>query len=198
MAKGWYILHVYSGYEAKIERTIRSMLEKNELSGDIVCDVKSPTETVVDVVKDKDGNPKKTKDGKPMRKEVKHLVLPGYLMLEMDLPNIGWKQVTSTIRRINGVTGFAGYGPNERPRPISDDEAKAMLQRSGDIKGEKTVRVRQNFEIGETIKLREGSWAGFEAQIQEISLEKNKAVVGIPVFGRMTPLEVELTQIEKI
>ena len=85
MAKGWYILHVFSGYEAKIERTIRSMLEQGELSPEVVLDVKVPVETVVDV-----------KDGK--KKEVKKLLLPGYIMAELNLPDgLGWKPVCSAI-----------------------------------------------------------------------------------------------------
>ena len=110
MANGWYILHTYAGYEGKIERTIRSLVEKGELSSDTVLDVKVPVEDVCEV-----------KDGK--KKVVTKKFLPGYIMVELNLPDLGWKDICSKIRRIQGVTGFVGTGSNERPRPISADEA---------------------------------------------------------------------------
>ena len=186
MAKGWYILHVFSGYEAKIERTIRSMLEQGELSPEVVLDVKVPVETVVDV-----------KDGK--KKEVKKFLLPGYIMAELNLPDgLGWKPVCSAIRRINGVTGFVGTANSVRPRPIPAEEAKALLQKAGDIKGEKTPRVRQTFAVGETVKVIDGPFASFTGTIDEVNLEKNKLKVVVGIFGRATPVEVDLLQVEKV
>lgn len=186
MAKGWYILHVFSGYEAKIERTIRSMLEQGDLPAENVLDIKVPVETVVDV-----------KDGK--RKETKKLLLPGYVMAELDLPDgLGWKSVCSSIRRINGVTGFVGTSNNVRPRPIPPEEAKALLQKAGDIKGEKTPRAKQSFAVGETVKVIDGPFASFTGTIDEVNLEKNKLKVVVGIFGRATPVEVDLLQVEKV
>jgi len=134
MAKGWYILHTYSGYEGKIERTIRSMVENGDLSSDVILDVKVPVEDVVEV-----------RDGK--KRTVSKKFLPGYIMIELDLPDLGWKPICSAIRRIQGVTGFVGTNSTVRPRPISNDEAVALLQKSGEIKGDAAAR-----HIGKSIE----------------------------------------------
>lgn len=185
MAKGWYILHTYSGYEGKIERTIRSLLENGDLSADAVLDVKVPVEEVCEV-----------KDGK--KKVVTKKFLPGYIMIELDLPDLGWKDTCSKIRRIQGVTGFVGAGSNERPRPLSGEEAKALLQKSGEIKGDKPVRMKQSFAVGEQVKIIDGPFASFSGSIEEVNLEKNKLRVVVGIFGRATPVEVDLLQVEKI
>ncbi|HOE08877.1 MAG TPA: transcription termination/antitermination protein NusG [Treponemataceae bacterium] len=185
MAKGWYILHTYSGYEGKIEKTIRSLIENNDLSSDVVLDVKVPVEDVVEV-----------KDGK--KKFVTKKFLPGYIMIELDLPDLGWKNTCSVIRRIQGVTGFVGTNSNERPRPISGEEAKALLQKAGEIKGEKAPRMKQNFAIGEQVKVIDGPFASFTGTIEEVNLEKNKLRVMVGIFGRATPVEVDLLQVEKV
>lgn len=185
MAKGWYILHTYSGYENKIEKTIRSLVELNELSSDVVLDIKVPVEDVVDV-----------KDGK--RKVVTKKFLPGYIMIELDLPDLGWKTTCSAIRTVQGVTGFVGTSSNERPRPISSEEAKALLQKAGEIKGEKAPRVKQNFSVGEQVKVIDGPFASFTGAIEEVNLEKNKLKVMVGIFGRATPVEVDILQVEKV
>ena len=185
MAKNWYIVHTYTGYENKIERTIRMMLDAKELDSAIVTDVKVPVEEVVEV-----------KDGK--KRSRKNKFLPGYIMLELDLPEIGWKTTCSAIRRIQGVTGFVGTNPDVRPRPISAEEAKNLLQKSGDLKGEKTVRIKQSYEVGDTVKITDGPFATFSGNVEEINAEKNKLRVMVQIFGRATPVEVDILQVEKI
>ncbi|MBQ3980628.1 MAG: transcription termination/antitermination protein NusG, partial [Treponema sp.] len=93
MAKSWYIIHTFTGYEQKIERTLRDMLERGQLDSNVVCDVKVPSEEVVEIR----NNKKYVKRNK---------ILPSYIMLEMDLPQVGWKPVCNAIRHIQGVTGF--------------------------------------------------------------------------------------------
>lgn len=185
MAKGWYILHTYSGYENKIERTIRSLIERGDLSKDIVLDVKVPVEEVVEI-----------KDQK--KRTVTKKFLPGYIMIELDLPELGWKDTCSAIRRINGVTAFVGTSSTVRPRPISPEEAKALLQKTGEIKGEKPVRMKQTFSEGEQVKIIDGPFATFQGTIEEVNLEKNKLRVVVQIFGRATPVEVDLLQVEKV
>ena len=185
MARGWYILHTYTGYEGKVERTIRSYLDMGDLSSEVVLDVKVPVEEVVEI-----------KDGK--KKTSTKKFLPGYIMLELDLPDIGWKAVCSSIRRIQGVTGFVGAASGEKPRPISSDEAKTLLQKSGEIKGEKSTRMKQSFAAGEQVNIVDGAFASFSGTIEEVSLEKNKLRVMVQIFGRATPVEVDLLQVEKI
>lgn len=185
MARSWYILHTYTGYEQKINRTLNTLLAENKLDPAVVLQIKVPTEEVVDV-----------RNGKKHTRN--NLILPGYIMIEMDLPQVGWKNTCAQIRRIQGVTGFVGTNPSERPRPISADEAKNLLQAAGEIKGEKSVRIRQNFEIGDQVKITEGPFASFSGAIEDVNAEKNKLRVNVQIFGRATPVEVDILQVEKI
>ncbi|MBQ0002727.1 MAG: transcription termination/antitermination factor NusG [Treponema sp.] len=185
MSKNWYILHTYTGYEGKIERTIRTYLEAGDLDPAIVCNVKVPVEELVEI---KDGK-KRTRNNK---------FLPGYIMLELDLPDLGWKATCSAIRRIQGVTGFVGTNPNERPRPISAEEAKILLQKAGEIKGEKQVHVKQTFAVGDQVKINDGPFATFSGSVEEVNMEKEKLRVMVQIFGRATPVEVDLLQVEKL
>lgn len=185
MARSWYILHTYTGYEQKINRTLNTLLAENKLDPAVVLQIKVPTEEVVDV-----------RNGKKHTRN--NLILPGYIMIEMDLPQVGWKNTCAQIRRIQGVTGFVGTNPSERPRPISADEAKNLLQAAGELKGEKSVRIKQNFEIGYQVKITEGPFASFSGAIEDVNAEKNKLRVNVQIFGRATPVEVDILQVEKI
>jgi len=185
MAKAWYVLHVYSGYENKIERTIRMMVDNGDLEREIVTDVKVPSEEVVDV-----------KDGK--RRSSSRKILPGYILVEMDLPEDGWKATCSGIRKITGVTGFVGATQHHKPQPISAEEAKGVLQRAGEIKGERSPRTRQTFSAGEQVKIIDGPFESFTGAIEEVIADKNKLKVMVGIFGRATPVEVDMLQVEKI
>jgi transcriptional antiterminator NusG len=187
MAAGWYVLQTYSGYENKIEKTIRMMLESGDLDKGIVRDIKVPTEEVTDV-----------RDGKKRTQTRKFL--PGYILVEMDLPDadMGWKLPCSRIKKIDGVSGFLGALAERRPRPISGDEARSILQKSGEIKGERTVRSRQSFSPGEQVKIIDGPFESFTGAIEEVNPEKNKLKVMVQIFGRSTPVEVDLLQVEKV
>ncbi len=185
MAKNWYIVHTYSGYEKKIFRTINQMIEAGEIDSKIVTDVKVPEEEVVEI-----------KDGK--RRNKKNMLLPGYIMLEMDLPDFGWKDLCGKLRHIQGVTGFVGTNPSERPRPISDDEARNLLFKAGEIKGEKNVKIKQNYAVGDQVKITEGPFATFSGAIEEIDAAKAKLRVMVQIFGRATPVEVDIMQVEKL
>ena len=184
MSRNWYILNAFTGWESKVEKTIRLLLDKKELDSSVIYDVIVPEEEISE-----------TKDGKIKTRKVKFL--PGYVMLEMDLPEIGWKTTCSGLRRIQGVTGFVGTNPNTRPKPISSDEAKNLLQKCGRIKGEKTVRVNYAFDVGDSVKITEGPFASFPGVIKEINAEKEKLSVEVQIFGRPTPVEVTFSQVEK-
>ena len=185
MAKGWYVLQTYTGYENKVEQKIKMLIDTQKLSSDVVSGVKVPVEETVEL-----------KDGK--KKYGTKKFLPGYILVEMDLPEIGWKDTCSVIRTIQGVSSFVGVLKSERPRPLSSDEAKGLLQKTGEIKGEKSPRVKQNFSVGEQVKIVEGAFASFTGTIEEVNLEKNKIRVMVGIFGRSTPVEVDLLQVEKI
>ncbi len=185
MSKSWYILHIFTGYERKIERTIKQLISTGDIDGNVVTDVKVPVDEHEEI-----------KDGK--KKIVKNLLLPSYLMLEMDLPQLGWKKTCSQIRRIQGVTGFVGTNPSEKPRPISTEEAKNILTKAGEIKGEKPLRIKQNFDEGDKVKITDGPFASFDGTVKEINVEKGKLYVEVQVFGRATPVELDYFQVEKI
>ncbi|MDR2631873.1 MAG: transcription termination/antitermination protein NusG [Spirochaetaceae bacterium] len=185
MATGWYVLHTYSGYENKIEKTIRIMIDSGELEKEVVRDVKVPSEEVVEV-----------KDGK--KRTLTKKFFPGYILVELDLPDSGWKVVCSKIKKIQGVTGFVGTPADKKPQPLSGDEARAILQKSGEIKGERPVRSRQTFVAGEQVKIIDGPFESFTGTIEEVNQEKNKLKVMVGIFGRNTPVEVDILQVEKL
>lgn len=190
MAKNWYILHTYSGYEAKIESEIRSLIEMKKIDSSVVTDIRVPLEEVKELVPDK-------KTGKTKERIRMNKFLPGYIMIEMDLPELGWKDTCTAIRRINGVTGFVGTKPIERPRPISVQEAKNLLQKSGVIKGEKLV-VKHSYNVGDLVKINDGPFATFTGKVDSVNTEKDKLRVTVQIFGRETPVEVSLAQAEKV
>ncbi|MDR1466406.1 MAG: transcription termination/antitermination protein NusG [Treponema sp.] len=185
MAIGWYVLHVYSGFENKIEKIIHIMLSAGKLDSNIVKNVKVPNETTVEI-----------KEGKKRTQTRKFL--PGYILIEMDLPDDGWKAICSNIRQINGVTAFVGTPPNRKPRPLSADEARAILQKTGEIKGEKLLRPLLSFNQGEQVKIIGGPFESFVGLIEEVSPEKSKLKVMVGIFGRNAPVEVDFSQVEKV
>lgn len=185
MARAWYILQTYSGYEQRVQRALSSMLEEQNLDSAVVLQVKVPTERVTEIVAGR-------------RRERSVRILPGYVMLEMDLPVENWKATCQAIRGVQGVAGFVGAAPGERPRPISSDEAKNILTLAGELKGTPRARVRGNFSVGEVVKITAGPFAQFNGAVEELDLDKGKVKVSVQIFGRNTPVEVDITQIEKI
>ncbi len=184
MAKGWYVVHTYSGYENKVQKHIQKLVEDGTLAN-IVFTVKVPSEEVVEI-----------KDGK--KKISTKKFLPGYILVEMDLPEYEWKQACTAIRQIPGVTGFVGSGRNQRPQPISSDEARAILQRAGEIKAEKVLKPKQTFSAGEMVRITDGPFQSFTGTIEEVNLEKGKLRVMVGIFGRSTPVELDYLQVEKV
>ena len=184
MAKGWYVVHTYSGYENKVEKYIRKLIENGTL-GENVTEIKVPSEEVIEI-----------KDGK--KRKTSKRFLPGYILVEMDLPDKGWKDICSHIKKIQGVTGFVGYMGGVKPQPISSEEAKVILQRAGEIKTEKTITTRENFNVGETVRIVDGPFDTFTGSIEEVNMEKGKLRVTVGIFGRSTPVEVDFLQVEKI
>ena len=184
MAKGWYVVHTYSGYENKVQKHINKLIEECSLS-EYVFNVKVPAEEVVEV-----------RDGK--RRVSSKKFLPGYIIVEMDLPDSNWKQVCSTIRQIPGVTGFVGFTRTQRPKSISPEEAREVLQRAGEIKSEKVLKPKQTFTEGEAVRISDGPFDSFTGTIEEVNLEKGKLRVMVGIFGRSTPVELDFLQVEKI
>jgi transcriptional antiterminator NusG len=161
------------------------MLENGDLDKEAVRDVKVPQEEVVEV-----------RDGK--KRTLTKKFLPGYVLLEMDLPDADWKTPCSRIKKIQGVTGFVGTPADRKPQPLSGDEARSILQKSGEMKGERPVRARQSFAPGEQVKIIEGPFETFTGTIETVNPEKNKLKVMVGIFGRNTAVEVDLLQVEKL
>lgn len=184
MGKGWYVVHSYSGHENKVEKQIRKLMEGSPYN-EHVFDVKVPAEDVVEI-----------KDGKKRVSSKKFL--PGYVLVEMDLPERGWKEVCSGIRRVAGVTGFVGTTRVQKPQPISQEEARTILQKAGEIKSDKTIKPKLTFSVGEVVRIVEGPFDSFTGNIEEVDMERGKLRVMVGIFGRSTPVELEFLQVEKI
>jgi len=184
MAKEWYILHIFSGYEKRIERAIRLLMENGDIPAGVISEIKIPEEELTEV-----------KDGK--KRTVRRKFLPGYILIEMDLPAVNWKSVCTPIRRIHGVTGFLGVIGDARPQSISAEEAKSVLQKSGEIKGDKARSV-QIFAEGQQVKIVEGPFDTFTGTIEEVLADRNKLRVMVAIFGRTTPVEVDMFQVELV
>ena len=185
MSRSWYILHTYTGYENKIERTVRTLIESGELDGSVILDIKVPVEKVKEIRNEKEV----TRTNK---------FLPGYVLIEMDLPEIGWKNVCAGLKKIQGVTGFVGTNANVRPIPISEEEVKNILSRTGDIAVDKQHTVKHSFNIGDRVKINDGPFSTFEGIIKEIVADKEKLLVEVQIFGRPTPVEVGFLQVAKL
>ncbi|MDR1625345.1 MAG: transcription termination/antitermination protein NusG [Spirochaetia bacterium] len=184
MAKAWYVLHTYSGYENKIEKAIRRLVADESLS-ERIFDIKVPAEQVVEM-----------RDGK--KRITSKKFLPGYILLEMDLPERDWKPICAHIKKISGVTGFVGSSADFKPQPISAEEARIILQKTGEIKGDKVIKPKQTFSPGEKVRIVDGPFDSFPATVEEVNMEKAKLRVTVEIFNRATPVEVGFLQVEKI
>ncbi len=161
------------------------MLMEDGTLKDAVFDVKVPTERITE-----------NRDGKRVEKEVR--IWPGYVLVEMDLPDQHWKEVVAPIRRINGVSGFVGSSGTVKPNPISNEEVKTILMRTGDIKADRSMLVKTLFHVGEELRITEGPFASFTGAIEEVNADKQKLKITVGIFGRATPVEVDFHQVEKV
>lgn len=184
MARAWYILQTYSQFEKRVEKHLRQLMEDPKFKP-YLLDVKVPTEKIVE-----------SREGKRREKEVR--IWPGYVLVEMDLPEDNWKEIVTSIRRISGVSGFVGATGNTRPSPVSNDEVKAILMRTGEIKADRSLLMHTLFHPGEHVRITEGPFVGFTGTIEEINLEKQKLRIMVGIFGRNTPVEMDFHQVEKV
>ena len=186
MAKGWYAVHTYSGFEQKIERMVHTLMETDADFASVCLDVKIPFETLIE-----------TKDG--VKKEVKRKVLPSYILLQLALPeDETWKKYCDRIKHIQGVTGFLTALRGTRPIPLSKEEMDNILMKTGELKAEKAFRPKQSFSEGETVRITVGPFSGFTGVIEELIYDKGRMRVSVEIFGRATPVEIEFSQVEKL
>ena len=176
MALRWYVIHAYSGFEQQVmkslkDRIIRSGLE--ESFGEILV----PTEEVVEM-----------RDGKKRKSDRKFF--PGYVLIQMEMKDETWHLVKETPR----VLGFIG-GTSDKPAPITEAEANAILQRVEE--GVDQPKPKVLFEPGEVVRVTDGPFADFNGVVEEVNYEKSRLRVSVLIFGRSTPVELEFGQVEK-
>ena len=176
MAKRWYVVHVYSGFEKKIAQQIKEQADQKGLA-DQIDDVLVPSEQVVEV-----------RRGQKVNAE--HKFFPGYVLVKMELSDEAWHLVKDTPK----VTGF--LGSKTRPSPISDAEAERILKQTQE--GVERPRPAVVFEVGEQIRVADGPFTSFNGVVEEVDEEKGRLKVSVSLFGRSTPVELEYGQVEKV
>ncbi|WLN25196.1 transcription termination/antitermination protein NusG [Borreliella valaisiana] len=184
MSRAWYVVQTYSQYEKKIEQDIRLLISEGVFGG-VVLDVKAPIEKVEEI-----------KNGKKRIRERK--IWPGYILIELDLPEVGWKDIVANIIKVQGVISFVGVNKGQKPIPINDEEVKSVFMLTGEIKANKSIFMLYDFEEGERVRIKVGPFDSFEGLISSIDYERKKLKVAVQIFGRSTPVEVDFQHIEKI
>ena len=169
-AARWYVVHTYSGYENTVKATIEKTIESRNLQDQILA-VNIPVETITEI----------TESGKSKTYERK--VYPGYVLVKMLYSDDTWH----VIRNIRGVTGFVGTSSND-PIPLSEEEVAAL--------GVEKREIVVMYHVGETVKITDGPLSTFTGIVEEIEPEKNRVSVMVSMFGRETPVELELDQVE--
>ena len=178
MAKRWYVVHTYSGYENKVKDDLEHRIESFGLD-DVVVDIKIPTEEVTEL---KEGGKRETKDAK---------VFPGYVLVRMELDDNSW----AVVRNTPGVTGFVGI--EGKPTPLSRDEFDKIMRRT-ERKAAVPKRMNVSLEVGQSIRVINGPLKDFDGQISEVMPDAGKVKVMLTIFGRETPVELTLDQVAAI
>jgi transcriptional antiterminator NusG len=188
----WYVIHSYAGYENKVKANLETRVQNLDV-GDYIFQVEVPTEEVTEI-----------KNG--VRKQVNRKVLPGYILVRMELNDESW----GAVRNTPGVTGFVGA--TSRPSPLSlDDVVKFLLPQGQPKKAAKSTagaasseaslerpEILVDFEVGESVTVMDGPFATLPASISEVNAEQQKLKVLVSIFGRETPVELTFNQVAKI
>ena len=166
----WYVVHTYSGYENKVASKLEKTVENRQLH-DLIQEIRVPTETVTEV-----------KDGK--QREVERKIFPGYVLVKMVMTDESWY----IVRNIRGCTGFVG--PSSKPIPLTDAEVARL--------GVESKEVEVSYAVGDSVQIIDGPLEGFVGTVEELDAEKNSVRVMVSMFGRETPVELELNQVETV
>ncbi|MFQ5720508.1 MAG: transcription termination/antitermination protein NusG [Acidobacteriota bacterium] len=173
--KKWYIVHTYSGYENKVQESLRQRIDAMDMGSEI-AEVLIPTQKVVSV-----------KDGK--RVESKKKFFPGYLLVNMAMSDEAWHVVKNTPK----VTGFVGAG--NKPTPLTQSEVNRIINQVSEA-AEKP-KPKFEYSAGETVRIIDGPFSNFTGSVDEVNPDRNTLKVMVTIFGRSTPVELEFLQVEK-
>jgi len=176
MTMHWYVVHVYSGFERQVKKSLEERIERLGMS-DYFGEVLVPTEEVVEM---RQGQKRKTE-----RK-----FYPGYVMVQMEMTDETWHLVKDVPR----VMGFIG-GTSDRPAPISDREADRILSRVRESAEKPKPKVL--FEPGEMVRVTDGPFNDFNGVVEEVNYDKSRLRVAVLIFGRSTPVDLDFQQVEK-
>ena len=177
MTMRWYVVQAYSSFEQQVKRALLERINREGLT-DRFGQVLVPTEEVVEM-----------RDGQKRKSDRKFF--PGYVLVQMEMDNETWHLVRDTPR----VLGFIG-GTSDKPAPISEREARTILQRVQE--GIDKPRPKVLYEPGEMVRVTEGPFNDFEGVVEEVNYEKSRLRVGVMIFSRTTPVELEFSQVEKV
>jgi transcriptional antiterminator NusG len=169
----WYVIHAYSGHEEKVKKNLEKRIESMDMH-DKILEVFVPMEDEIEI-----------KDGK--RRHVQKRIFPGYILVKMVMSDESWY----VVRNTPGVTSFVGSG--NKPVPLQESELRSILKQ---VKQEPQIRVE--FQLGESVRVVDGPFADFLGKVDEINAEKGKLKVLVNMFGRETPVELDLLQVEKV
>lgn len=174
--KNWYVVHTQTGIEEKVKASLEKKVQSEGLR-DLISNVIIPTEQVSEV-----------RAGK--KKITQRKFFPGYLLIEMDLS----EQTYLFVKNSPGVTGFIGLG--RKPVPLPQEEVDNILKRTKETAAKPSPKIV--FEKGEQVRVNEGPFLNFNGTIEDVYPEKGKVKVGVSIFGRSTPVELEYWQVEKV
>ena len=172
--KSWFVVHTYSGYEERVKKNLEQRIKYMDSGGEI-SQVIIPTEVEIEV-----------KNGQ--RRNVDKKILPGYILVQMELSDQSW----NIVRNTPGVTGFVGSG--NKPTPLEEEEVNQILKQ---MEAE-APRVRVGFRKGQSVRVTSGPFIDFVGVVDEISVDKGKVKVLLSLFGRETPVELDFLQVEKL
>jgi len=176
MTMRWYVVHTYSGFEKQVVRSLRDHI-RNQAMEDKFGEILVPTEEVVEM-----------KSGQKRTSERKFF--PGYVLVQMDMSDETWH----LVKNVPKVSGFIG-GSGTKPTPITDKEAAAIVKQVQE--GVEKPKPKFSFMPGEVVRVKEGPFQDFNGTVEDVNFEKNKVKVAVSIFGRMTPVELDFSQVEK-
>ena len=165
----WYVVHTYSGYENKVATDLQTMVENRHLQ-DLICEIKVPTEMVTEI-----------KDGK--ERMVERKIFPGYVLIKMVMNDDTWY----VVRNTRGCTGFVG--PASKPVPLTAEEVEKMGV-------ETAAPLTVEFQVGDSVQITSGPLEGFMGVVEEIDTVSAKVRLRVNMFGRETPAEADISQVE--